>query len=99
MIRHNIASRLVKAQIEKQISSLKQRQIEELERVRHIPPSTYWDIAIKRAEEVYSNVQIVKTPEGYKLWYGDYKLEGEIDGTGPFDTLREARHWFLNGGR
>ncbi len=43
----------------------------------------------------YSTVRIVRTKSRYRLVYGNAKTKG----TGPFKTLREAREWFLNGGR
>lgn len=50
----------------------------------------------KRAQEYYSKACVVKDPGvGYWLWYGDYHKNG----TGPFKTLRQARQWFLSGGR
>lgn len=104
MIIHKIASHLVKAQIEDQIANLRRLELVafewdlKLEREH----SGYWDEAVKKAQEYYSKPQILKTPQGYKLCYGEERTlnyKGEIDGTGPFKTLREARQWFLTGGR
>lgn len=56
----------------------------------------HFNQCIREQRERYAKVRLARTRRGWLLVYAG---EATADGTGPFDTAREAVAWFLNGGR
>ena len=59
-----------------------------------------YDNWIEQERTYYAKVRVIRiAPRKYILVYGNANDKTVKSGTGPFKTLREAKAWFLNGGR
>ena len=60
----------------------------------------YYDKCIHTERTYYAKVRVIRiAPRKYILVYGRRNDKTVKHGTGPSNTLREAKAWFLNGGR
>lgn len=59
-----------------------------------------YDGWIEKERSYYAAVRAVRLKKGsYILVYGDRDDQTVESGTGPFNTLRQAKEWFMRGGR